>query len=142
MKGKFTEYDIYVAVAKFMAWKHRGVPYRFDYLAGAKINIGTARKNAVINQMRGWPDLFIAKPVGKWSGCFIEIKQAGYKPFKRDGSYKDQHAKEQAEMLQRLLSQNYCCYLAAGLENVVACIDDYLKGANKLNPLQIEFKRQ
>ena len=79
-----------------------------------------------IQKGRGWPDLFIAKPMGKYAGLFLELKPEGTRIQKKDGSAATPHITEQIECLSQLLFNGYCTSFACGFDNAKLIIDDYL----------------
>jgi hypothetical protein len=80
-----------------------------------------------MNPQRGYPDLFIAAPRGNFSGLFIEIKKGDFKPFKRDGTLKqDEHLTEQFEVLTRLKNAGFEALFCSGLDECIETIEKYL----------------
>lgn len=66
----------------------------------------------------GVPDIFIAYPVGKYHGLFIEFKVAKSKP-----------TEAQMLMMLRFEAQGYLCRIAFSLEEAVDLTSLYLKEA-------------
>jgi hypothetical protein len=67
--------------------------------------------------VRGFPDLFIYEPQGKYSGLAIEIKT--------DKGVASIHQKE---WIRKLNERGYRAEICKGYDNVVKTIDSYLKG--------------
>lgn len=90
--------------------------------------MGQAAKHKRLHSKRGYPDLFIAEPIGKYHGLYLEIKIESNSPYKKDGTLKkDQHLEEQAEKIKRLRAKGYKAEFGIGFENCKAIIDEYLK---------------
>ena len=128
-----TELDIYKSFARYMAVVHPRVIYRFDYGAGTYLSKKQAGEQKAINNCKGYPDLFIAKPVGKYHGAFFEVKKVGNEPYYKEaarrGSLKnDAHIQEQADMLDRLRKYGYYAEFAVGLDELIEVTEKYLKG--------------
>jgi hypothetical protein len=70
--------------------------------------------------VKGASDLFIAAPVGEYSGMWLEMKD-------KDKSYKDVD-EDQRIFLQDMLASGYYATWAAGFENAQRVVDDYMKG--------------
>lgn len=127
MANNQREFEIYTQIARFMFAEHPTTIYRFDFASGMRMTPGLAKKHKTINPRRGYPDLFIAEPSGKWHGLFIEIKIEGESPLKKDGTLKaDEHVREQHAMLCELQSKGYKAVFGVGLEQCREIINGYL----------------
>ena len=128
-----SEHEIYKFVAQYLQAQHPDVVYRFDLAADLKLTLGQARKHKMLHPNRGYPDLFLAEPIGKYHGLFIEIKKDGANVWKKDGKLrKDPHLEEQQEMLERLEFRGYKAVFGVGLGEVIDLIDEYLEGEGEL----------
>lgn len=129
-----SEHEVYKYVALYLQAQHPDVIYRFDLAADIRLTPGQARKHKRLHPTRGYPDLFLAEPVGKYHGLYIEIKKDGESPFKKDGTLKkDAHLEEQQEMLERLEFRGYKAVFGVGLGEVIDLIDEYLEGGRRKN---------
>lgn len=123
------EHDLYAMLADYLRYNYKSIIWRFDLAADLKLTIGQARKHKRLQQHRGYPDLFIAEPRGEYHGAYIELKKAGTRIYKKDGTLvADQHIREQAEMLQRLRQRGYKAEFACGFDEAKKIIDEYLGG--------------
>lgn len=123
------EHDIYKMIADYLRYQYPTVIYRFDLAADLKLTMGQASKHKRLQRYRGYPDLFIAEPKGKYSGLFLEIKKDGVRIFKQDGTLvSDEHIREQFDMLADLRQRGYAAEFAIGFESAKKLIDDYMKG--------------
>jgi len=60
-------------------------------------------------------------------GLFIEIKKAGTRIFKKDGTLvADQHIREQFDVLEQLRKRGYMAEFACGFDEAKKIIDGYL----------------
>lgn len=126
---KQPETEIYKALSKYMRLKHPNVLFRFDFAAGTKMTIGQAARHKELNPHRGYPDLFIAEPRGKWHGLFLEIKAIGSRPYKNNGELVSNiHVQEQYLRLLELATKGYHTDFAVGLDDCIAKIERYLNG--------------
>ena len=97
--------------------------------SGLKLPMGLAKKYSNLKSGRGIPDLFIAEPRGGYAGLFIEIKREETVIFTKEGKlYKDEHLKEQAKTLDRLMHKGYASYFAVGVKMASDIIDEYMAG--------------
>lgn len=125
---KDREYDIYLAIAKYMKLQYPNVIYRFD-MAGNNLSKAAAGKNKAIQNCQGYPDLFICQPNSRFHGCFIEIKKEGEQLFKKRSyvtEYKNDHLTRQASALERLQSKGYYAVFSIGFDMCKETIDWYL----------------
>jgi hypothetical protein len=122
------ETDIYKALSTYLSLKHKGLIWRFDFAAGTKMTFGQSNSHKSMNPHRGYPDFFLAEPIGKYSGLYIEIKKQGCSPFKKDGLLKSgEHLKEQQTMLQKLHTKGYMTLFCTGIDECIETIEQYLK---------------
>lgn len=71
-------------------------------------------------------DLIILHAMHGFHGAIIELKREGEKLKKKDGTYKDKHAEEQAKSLEHLHSQGYYAMHGIGYEETIKMINAYL----------------
>lgn len=98
-------------------------------MAGLFLNIRTAGMNSETQMREGkyYPDMFIAEPVGPYSGLYIELKENHQKIYKKDGKLrKNEHTQGQYKLLRRLRSKGYKAVFACGIDEAMAVIDMYL----------------
>ena len=129
------EENIQLALARYIRYQYPDVIFRSD-AGGIKLTAGQARKMAALNgNLRGYPDMFIAKPKIRAMkdghvfvhGLFIELKKEGTRILKRDGSLlADEHIREQAKMLQALERRGYEAKFAVGFEQAKQIVDEYI----------------
>lgn len=94
--------------------------------SGLKLPIGLAVKFAKLKSGRGIPDICILEPRQNKHGLLIELKTKT--PYKKNGELKkDEHLKEQQQMLKRLTEKGYKAVFGIGFENTKQIIDKYLK---------------
>lgn len=120
------EYQICKDIATYMRYQYPGVIYRFD-MAGLNLSKAQAGMNKAIQNGKGWPDLFIAEPIGGWSGLFIELKKDGEKLFNKKGFPATPHIAEQFLIIERLRSKGYHADFAVGFDEAKEQIDNYMK---------------
>lgn len=115
-------------LARWLQYQYPNVTYRFDLAADLKLTMGQARKHKELHPKRGYPDLFIAEPRGKYHGMYVELKADGNSPYKRNGELKaSEHLKEQEVMLNKLNSRGYFAKFATGFNEAKGLIESYLK---------------
>lgn len=115
-------------LARWLQYQFPNVIYRFDLAADLKLTMGQARKHKELHPKRGYPDLFIAEPRGKYCGMYVELKAEGKSPYKRNGELKkSEHLKEQEVMLDKLNSRGYFAKFATGFNEAKGLIESYLK---------------
>lgn len=125
------ESDLQVMVADYLRLRYPKVLFHSDYGSGLKLTQGQAMKQKRQNGgRRGWPDLFLAEPMNGLHGLFIELKKAGTRLKKKDGTWASAHLEEQNEVLNALQKKGYAAYFAVGFEEAKDIIDDYLGGTN------------
>ena len=120
------EYEISKALSEYLSYQYPNVVFHFDY-AGLNLSKAQAGQMKAIQGGRGWPDLFIAEPRGGYHGLFIELKKEGEKIYKRDGTPKTEHLKEQLEMVEKLRARGYIAAIISGFDDCKEYIDDYMK---------------
>ena len=125
------ESDLQVQVADYLRLRYPKVLFHSDFGSGIKLTQGQAMKQKRQNGgRRGWPDMFLAEPKNGLHGLFIELKKAGTRLKKKDGTWASSHLEEQNEVLNQLQKKGYAAYFAVGFEEAKDIIDDYLGGTN------------
>lgn len=126
---KHIESEISQMVSSYLQIQYPTVIFRFDLGADLKLTIGQAVRNKKINNRRGYPDLFIAEPKGGYAGMYLELKKDYQTVFKQDGTLrKDEHLKEQKDMLEQLENKGYYANWGLGFESARKQIKEYLDG--------------
>ena len=123
------ESELQVAVADYLRLHYPKVLFHSDFGSGIKLTQGQAIKQKRQNGgRRGWPDMVIAEPVGKYHGLYIELKKDGTRLQKKNGEFASPHIEEQWQMLGALTFRGYKAEFAIGFEEAKKLIDDYLGG--------------
>lgn len=125
-----TELQHHLEVAKWLKRKKALVPiFRTDYAAGLKLTAGQAKNHSRMQSGPGYPDLFIAKPVGQYHGLYIELKKDRDAILNKNGSMKsDPHIRQQLAVLLKLKELGYAAAFAVGHIQAKQVINDYLNG--------------
>ena len=125
---KKQEDEIYKTLARYISIKYPEVVFRFDYAAGLYMSFAQSKKHSAINPIKGYPDLFIAKPSKGYSGMFIEIKTEAAQPFKKDGGLKkNEHLEKQNLIMSQLKAAGYYSTFGVGIKKCIQLIDWYLE---------------
>ena len=124
------EQDIYNQLSQWLKLQHPKLVWRWDYAAGQKMSVGMAMRMKKMQCGVAYPDFFLAKPSGKYAGCYIEIKMDGYDLYQKRNclEFVNSHIKDQYECLARLRAEGYYAVFGFGFENCKAIITDYLNG--------------
>ena len=123
------EHEMYIQIADYMRYQYPEVIYRFDLAADLKLSIGQAKKHKRLQGRRGYPDLFIAEPRGKYHGLFLEVKRPDVTIYKKNGELvANAHIREQFDMLEQLRQRGYVAEFACGFDEAKKIIDEYLGG--------------
>lgn len=137
-----TEAEVQVQVADYLRLQYPSVMFHSDFGSGIKLTMGQAIKQKRQNGgRRAWPDMFIAevKYIGEAIngahfaeqvanyGLFIELKKAGTRIYKKDGTLvADEHIREQFDVLEQLRKRGYMAEFACGFDEAKKIIDEYL----------------
>jgi len=126
---KHLEYDLQVAVCRYLSYQYQDVLFTSDTIANLKLTQAQASRNKKI-QKAGFstPDLLILEPRNGFSGLFIELKIET--PFKKDGEIKaskDDRLKNQLKAINLLKQKGYFCCFSWTFDMTKEIIDDYLK---------------
>jgi hypothetical protein len=82
-----------------------------------------------LQKVKGVPDLFIFKKIGKYSGLVIEIKKEGVTILKQNGELrKDNHISNQAAWLEELEREDFYSCFCIGYNQCKEIIEKYLNG--------------
>jgi hypothetical protein len=125
---KHLEYDLQVAVCRYLSYQYPDVEYMSDTIANLKLTQAQASRNKKI-QKNGLktPDLLIFEPRNYFCGLFIELKLET--PFKKDGGIKastNDHLKGQLETIEKLNAKGYKACFSWSFDMTKEIIDNYL----------------
>ncbi len=133
------EYSLSKAVSEYLKLQFPKVEFHVD-MAGLGLSVAQAGMNKVLQKRRGFADLQIMEPRGKYHGAFIELKVDS--PFKADGSLKaakrtikkkgiivDQydHLQEQQTFIDLMRERGYFATFCVGFDECRSTLDTYLK---------------
>ena len=114
-----SEYEEQCAVfqwARMYEKRHPPLQLLYGSINGVKLNIVIARKAKAAGFKRGFPDLILPYPAGKYHGLFIELKRLG----------RSNVTKEQQWFLQTLAALDYSCHVCKGSDAAIRVICRYL----------------
>lgn len=130
-----SEADLQVQVADYLRLQYPNVMFHSDFGSGIKLTMGQAIKQKRQNGgRRAWPDMFVAELIDDGysklhGGLFIELKKAGTRIYKKDGTLvADEHIREQFDVLEQLRKRGYRAEFACGFDEAKRIIDEYLGG--------------
>lgn len=129
-----SEKTTHKAVCDYMRYAYPKVLFNSDLSGSMRLTIGQAKAFKNLRSNRGFPDLMIMEPRGSFHGLFIELKKEGQEIYckKKADEYgnpvlKDDHLKEQNEVIQALKERGYYACFAIGFDEARKIIDAYLK---------------
>tara|TARA_R110000823_G_scaffold314633_1_gene444205 strand:- start:635 stop:976 length:342 start_codon:yes stop_codon:yes gene_type:complete len=109
-----SEASLQANVIKYLKLQHPSVIYCAS-LGGQYQKYPSQRNKAkATGYVKGFPDLGIYEPKGKYHGLFIEIKEKGYP------------TKEQKEWIIDLSNRGYKAIVSKGFDSIIKEIDEYL----------------
>lgn len=123
------EENLHLKVCNYLRMQYPDVLFNSD-MSGVKLTMGQAIKAKRLRSCKGFPDLVIYAPRGEYKGLFLELKREGEVLLKKNGEFKSEHLKEQAEVMQKLIEKGYYCVFAIGFDNARYWIDSYLSNEN------------
>lgn len=124
-------------------WMKRVYPkviFRTDYSAGLKLTRGQASTHYKLQHGKGYPDLFIALPVGEYAGLYIELKALDTGLILKDGTLTtDKHVRKQYGVLVKLHEAGYASTFAEGHTEAKEIIRAYMN-AEKIYPYKYKMR--
>lgn len=126
------EYHVCKRISQYLIEKYPYVLFHFDFASGTRLTPGQVVRMKELNPRRGCPDLFISKI--KYDrlggichcGCYLEIKQAGTRIYKKNGTPASPHIAEQIAYIEVLKAGGYHAEICVGFEEAKESIDWYL----------------
>lgn len=96
--------------------------------AGNNLSRAQAGMAKMLRCSAGFPDWFLAQPMGRYHGLFLELKREGVKLCLKDGCalVSHEHIHQQEYMLEMLQKQGYAADFAVGVEEAIMKIDWYM----------------
>ena len=120
------EENLQIAVCNYLRLQYPNILFNSD-LSGIKLTMGQAVKAKKLRSSKGFPDLVIYEPRGRYCGLFIELKREGERITNKKGELISDHLKEQDEIIQKLNLKGYLACFAIGFDEAKKIIDLYLK---------------
>lgn len=125
---KHLEYDLQVAVCRYLSYQFPDVLFTSDTIANLKLTPIQAGRNKKIQKFGfSSPDLLILEPRNGFSGLFIELKLET--PFKNNGEIKaskKNHLENQLKAINTLKSKGYSAFFSWSFDMTKEIIDNYL----------------
>jgi|TARA_R100001015_G_C4625922_1_gene184666 hypothetical protein len=109
------EYELQKAVCKYLDLQ--GYLYCGSMGGNYQPHVSVRMRAKKSGYKRGFPDLFIYEPVGKFHGLAIELKVG-----------KNRATKEQLKWRDELNKRGYVAEICHGLDNAISVIETYLGG--------------
>jgi glycerophosphoryl diester phosphodiesterase len=129
MSKKQPEYELQVALCRYLSYQYPDVLFLSDTIASLKLTPAQASRNKKIQKVSfSTPDLLILEPRNGYSGLFIELKVET--PFKKNGEIKastNDHLKNQLESIEKLKAKGYFACFSWGFDMTKEIMDNYLK---------------
>ena len=120
------EENLQIAVCNYLRLQYPNILFNSD-LSGIKLTMGQAVKAKKLRSSKGFPDLVVYEPRGRYCGLFIELKREGEKIINKKGELVSDHLREQDEIIQKLNLKGYLACFAIGFDEAKNIIDMYLK---------------
>lgn len=119
------EYAIYKMIAYYLRAGYPDVLFHFDSsgLHHTKTQAGMLK---AIQKGKGFPDLMILAPRGRYHGLFLEIKTENARIYTKSLLPADDHIADQEQWLAELRVNGYDADFARGFEEAQMKIDLYL----------------
>lgn len=129
MSKRQPEFELQVAVCKYLSYNYSEILFLSDTIASLKLTPAQANRNKKIQKFGfSCPDLLILEPRNGYCGLFIELKVES--PFKKNGEIKaskDDHLKNQLEAINKLNEKGFKAVFSWSFDMTKQIIDDYLK---------------
>ena len=120
-----TEENLQKQVCNYLRLQYPKVLFNSD-LSGIKLTMGQAVKAKALRSSKGFPDLMIFEPKGKYHGLFIELKRDGEKIYKKDCTPVSEHVYNQIKLINQLIIKGYYASFCIGFDSAKKLIDQYL----------------
>lgn len=120
----FPETKVQIAIVKYIKLKY---PFAKDHICMIG-NEGkrTAQGHLLAKRMgmrKSASDLFIAWPTSEYYGLWLEIKKDGWKMLPSN----KEHTESQLDFLEQMKNVGYQGKMCVGLDECIACVDEYFK---------------
>lgn len=114
------EADVRARVCEYL--REKGIPYHADIVSESELG-WTKNIEKTLNK-KGYPDLFIHRPHGKYHGLFLELK--------KDAPILDpDHIMAQMEYGKELQAEGYAWSMTCGYERAIQAIEKYFAEEGK-----------
>jgi hypothetical protein len=124
---QMSEKSLHRAVCDYIRLQYPSVLFNSDLAGSMRLTIGQAVAIKALRSGRGFPDIAIYEPRGKWHGLFLELKKEGEQVINKKGFPSTPHIAEQFLIIERLRLKDYCAGFAVGFDDAKKQIDNYIK---------------
>lgn len=122
------EESLQISVSNYLKHQYPKVIFTSDS-SGLRLPMGLAIKAKKMRSCSGIPDMIILKPSNGYNGLCLELKAES--PYKKNGElFKNDHLKEQNEVLRQLRKEGYYADFVTGIDEAKRVIDIYFKNGN------------
>ena len=121
-----TEKELQKMVCDYLKIAYPTVIFNSDMAGAMKLSIGQAVQISKLRSNKGFPDIAIYEPRGKFHGLFVELKREGEVLYKRNGEPVTEHVQEQINCMNLLKAKGYDAGFAIGFDDAKKMIDWYL----------------
>lgn len=126
------EYDTQVRIVNYLSERYPTLIVQGS-LGGIRLPIGNAVKAKKMGNKKDFPDLTIAIPNKRYTGCFIELKREGTRLYKKNGQLvTNEHFHAQDELHKMLRAVGYYAEFAVGYQDAIQQIEKYLSTTDLL----------
>jgi len=118
---------IQMMLCDFVKYQYPGAIFVSDSSGEHRQNMGQRLRAKRLRSTVGYPDWFLAEPKGIYHGCFLELKQEGYKLRKSTKpEWVNPHVEAQADCHDKLRERGYFVTFAIGLEDAIDWVRQYM----------------
>ena len=120
-----SEESLHKSVCDYLKAQYPKILFNSD-MSGIKLTIGQSIKAAKLRSNKGFPDIAIYEPRGKFHGFFVELKREGEVLYKLNEDPKTDHIQDQLNCQRLLMAKGYYSTIAIGWEDAKIKINNYL----------------
>lgn len=121
------EQKLHESICHYLKFQYPNVVFISEQ-SGLRVSPGISKKLKATRSVDTHADLYILKPIGKYSGLILEIKAVDIYYKGSRVLKKNEHVEDQAKTIEKLNKLGYYATFVVGLDEAIEIIDDYLNG--------------